>query len=121
MTPIHSHGHKHSFTDSRTTLVQTGIRNFHATQLRNQRLVFIKGLQRALTGLRLVRRVSSVKLSPRCQFIHNRRNKVVVDPATKETQATTTNDPQPPLQILRRFRELGKDPGDWAAQTRSEG
>lgn len=26
---------------------------------------------------------------------------------------------EPPLQIVRRFRELGKDPGDWVAQTRS--
>jgi len=27
---------------------------------------------------------------------------------------------EPPLQIVRRFRELGKDPGDWIAETQSK-
>ena len=53
----------------------------------NHRLVFVDGLQRALTRLRLIRRVSSVVFTARGDLPHRRRDMMLIGASTDKTDS----------------------------------
>ena len=76
------------------------VRDVHAGQLADHRLVLEDGLQDALTHLRLVRRVCRQELAAREHRVHHRRNVVVVHPRPEERELLRDGD------VLR--RQLGE-------------
>ena len=77
--------HQHRLGHGRAALVEAGVGDVHAGQLADERLVLVKGLQAALAGLGLVRRVGRVKLAAGTDRVHHGRNEVVVGAAAEET------------------------------------
>ena len=55
--------HQHSLGRGRTAVVEAGVGNVHAGQLRDQRLILERRLERALTGFGLVGRVGRIELA----------------------------------------------------------
>ena len=69
----------------RAAVVETGVGDVETGQLRHQRLILERRLQRALARLGLVGSIGRVELAARGQVVDDRRNEVVVAPAAQET------------------------------------
>ena len=78
------HGHQHGLGRGAAAVVQAGVRDVHAGQLGDQRLVFEDDLQVALAGLGLIRRVRRVELAARGDRIDDGGDEVVVAAAAEE-------------------------------------
>ena len=63
--PVALHRHQHRLGRGAAAVVEAGIRDVHAGQLRDQRLILEQRLQVALAGLGLIGRVGGVELAPR--------------------------------------------------------
>ena len=82
--PVALHGHQHGFGRGAAAVVQAGVRDIHAGQLGDQRLIFEEDLQVALAGLGLIGRVRRVELAARADVVDDRRNEMVVAAAAQE-------------------------------------
>ncbi len=76
--------HEHGLGGGRAAVVQAGVRNVQTRELRHQRLIFERRLQRTLAGLRLIGRVGGVKLAAARKVVDGRRDEMIVCAATQK-------------------------------------
>ena len=93
---VHAAAHEHAFTPRGPAahqgafrrrgcpVVMRGRNHVHARQLGHHRLVFVDGLERALTDLGLVGRVGGVELAAQENLVDDRGNEVAVNPGAEE-------------------------------------
>ncbi len=81
-----THAEQHGFDARAAAVVEAGVRDIHARQLANQRLVLEHGLQIALADFRLVGSVGRVEFAPRGQRVDHGRDEMVVAAAAQEAQ-----------------------------------
>ncbi len=77
-------GHQHGFGRGAAAVVQAGVRDVHAGQLRDERLILEEDLQVSLAGLGLIGRVRGVKLAARADRVDDRGNEMVVAARAQE-------------------------------------
>ncbi len=81
---VDAHRHQDGLGQAGGTVVQRGIRYVHGHQRSHHGLVFIKQLQRALAGLRLIRRIGAVVLTAGGDLPDCGRDVVVIGAGTDE-------------------------------------
>ena len=79
--------HQHRFGRRAAAVVNAGVRDVHAGQLRNQRLVFKRRLQIALADFWLIRSVRRIKLTPRRDKVDHRGHEMIVAAAAQKANA----------------------------------
>ena len=77
-------GHQHGFGRGAAAVVEAGVRDVHAGELGDQRLILEEDLQVALAGLGLIGRVRGVELAARGDVVDDRRDEMVVAAAAQE-------------------------------------
>ena len=91
-------GHQHGFGRGAAAVVQAGVRDIHAGELGDQRLILEHDLQVALAHLGLIGRVRRVELAAAGEGVDDRRDEVVVAAAAEEA------DLRAGVFVLRRER-----------------
>ncbi len=77
-------GHQDGLGRPRGPLVEGRVGDIHAGQLADQGLVLENGLEGPLAHLGLVGGVRRYELAPRAQVVHDRRDEMVISPASEE-------------------------------------
>ena len=83
---IGAHRHQTGFRQRRGAVVQRGVRHFHARERAHHGLIFVDQLQRALTGLGLIRRIGGIEFAARRDGPHRRRDVVLIGARADEIQ-----------------------------------
>ena len=83
---IGAYRHQQRFRQCRGPVVQRSVGHRHGGQTRHHALIFVKHLQRALTGFRLIGRIRAVELAAANDFPDRRRNVVFVGARTEEAR-----------------------------------
>ena len=81
---VGAHRHQHRLGQGGRAVVKRGVRHIQPGQTGHHGLVFVEQLQRALTGLGLIRRVGGIKLAARDDGPHRRRNVMLVGAGADE-------------------------------------
>ena len=89
LPPGDGQGHEDRLGDRRAAVVEAGVRDVHAGQLADERLILERRLQGPLARLRLIRRVGRVELAASGQVVHDGRDEVVVAPPPRKHGRTS--------------------------------
>jgi hypothetical protein len=87
LAPGDAQRHQHRLGHGGAAVVEAGVRDVHAGQLGDQRLVFERRLERPLARLGLIGGVGGVILTPRGEVIDHGRNEMVVASCAEETRS----------------------------------
>ena len=82
--PVRAHGHQHGLGRGAAAVVEAGVRDVHAGELRDQRLILEHDLQVALADLGLVGRVRRVELAAAGELVDDGGDEMVVAAAAEE-------------------------------------